>query len=190
MTDLIDVLRGHDTIAVSRLIEPVDARALTAAGKQLEEVPHIRCRPVSAAIPPYLMRVRSWPNLGGYLEEGGDDDIVLWNPSLARHPGNGTVVGSEPPVRDTIRDRTSALGRLLKRIEQIKGVRSCRTAITPRAIVYSAGVDRRAVAGEHAACRQRAQPPHRLDERRQRGPARRAGAVREVQPGRGHRARQ
>jgi len=137
---LLEAVENVETVALSRLTDPMIRRALEDGGHTVFEVPHIGCNPVSVMVPADTMRIRSWPNLGGVLESGTAADLVAWWPSLAEEPHTGQVVQLDTETPWKIWERTRFLCDLLKSLEQIRGVAAACTPQAPRAILYSSGV--------------------------------------------------
>ncbi len=139
MTTLEELADGH-TVAVSRLAHPDTRRRLVRSARRLVEVPHVTCEPVGSRVPPDALRIRSWPNIGGRLETGSPDDVVVWHRALAPPPLSGTIIGIGAGSPD-IEDRTHLLVQVLAHLEQLKGVARACTPEAPTSIVYTPGVD-------------------------------------------------
>lgn len=136
---LLEAIRSEPAVAVSRLADEDVRSAIHESDVELIEVPHLAGRPLDDAIRSGIMRVRHWPNMAGYLETGHDNDIVVWQPSLATEPKARVVISAVQRGSDT-NDRTTFLNKLMKRLERHRGVmRVCKPAAA-RGIVYSPGV--------------------------------------------------
>ena len=140
MNPLVGMIEPANAVAASRLADPDDLAAIRASGAAIVEVPHIGCRPVDDGIPRSLVRIRHWPNIGGYLERGDPDDIVAWAPYLAESPIEGRVLQIGPPDNGERPKRLQFLHRLIKRLEQHQGVVATHRPRSARTIVYTPGV--------------------------------------------------
>lgn len=101
-----------------------------------DEVPHVRGVPVVGEA--VAQRRRCWPNRAGILESGDDADTVDWYADLADPPPNGTLQRHGASIPGNVGERIAWLRRLMKALEQIRGVSSpiwpdaaCGIVITP-----------------------------------------------------------
>lgn len=140
-TSLVAAIPDETVITVSRLLDPDIREEITATGRTVVETPHIGCDPVLRPLDTPAIRLRCWPNIGGCLERGAAEDLVVWDPSLALQPDRGIVLptASEPGPR--IIDRTHFLRLLLRRLRQLKGVVEACPPQAPRTIIYTPGFD-------------------------------------------------
>ena len=141
MTGLLDAISSESAVAVSRLADEDVNFAIDTSDVDLIEVPHVAGVPLEDAIPTALVRVRHWPNLGGYLEHGSDHDVVVWWPSLAPAPHADTVVKVGPAQVQDTKSRTTFLKGLTKSLEQHRGVSRACSPVAARGIVYTPGIE-------------------------------------------------
>ncbi len=142
MSSLLTAIGSAETVTISRLANPKIREALTAANSTIVELPHIGCKPVTGMLQGDTLRIRSWPNLGGVLEPGTAEDVVVWWPCLAKEPDVGNVLRLDALVASNVEERTQFLVGLLKRLGQNRGIAAACTPQAPRAILYTFGIPR------------------------------------------------
>ncbi|NHZ70495.1 MAG: hypothetical protein GWP18_02510 [Proteobacteria bacterium] len=140
MNPLIEAIGSATTVAASRLADAVHLTLIADSEIAILEVPHLACRPIDVDLPPHIVRVRHWPNIGGCLENGGSDDVVVWSPSLAEAPGTGWVVPMDHPAQDDLAARIRLLHFIIKRLEQHRGVDGADRPPSARTVMYTPGV--------------------------------------------------
>lgn len=89
------------------------------------EVLHVRGIAVAADVPPEAVRIRSWPNRLGILEQGGPTDRVAWIPDLAPRPPHGLIEVDDPTGSDQPESfdvRLKAFRKFVKGLGQLPGV--------------------------------------------------------------------
>ena len=94
--------------------------------------------------PSHARRIREWPNRLGIAEHGGATDVVVWHRDLlARAPEASDVrcVGALVDPND-LAERTRWFQKLLKRLEQIRGVTSYVQPEAPCGILLTPGITR------------------------------------------------
>ncbi len=131
---------GEEITLVSRLAwsqPPTEVRSDSTV-----EVPHLRGVPVAghAFSSDRASRRRSWPNRAGICETGAPSDTVDWHTDLAEAPPHGDIVRHGTSIPGGIDERTAWFLRMLKSLEQIRGVTSPIATEAPCGILLTPGV--------------------------------------------------
>jgi len=140
VTSLLDAIMSESSVAVSRLADEDSYAAIDASDIELIEVPHIAGVPLDETIARGVVRVRHWPNLSGYLENGEDRDVVVWWPSLAPAPHADAAIALGPAQVHDTDERMAFLLNLFGRLEQHRGVSRVCNPRAARGIVYTPGI--------------------------------------------------
>ncbi|MCB1247571.1 MAG: hypothetical protein KDB69_09920 [Acidimicrobiia bacterium] len=124
---------------VSRLACPpsLGAPSVDAFGSEGGELPTVAGVPVRGVAPVGSPVVVFWPNIAGCLEPiEADDDLVVWDRSLAPAPHRGCIVPYREHVDDIERGRTERWFRkLMGHCSQIRGIRVAVPTDTARVIL-------------------------------------------------------
>lgn len=106
----------------------------------VREIPCVGGTPVGGTTPSGAVVEASWPNVAGVCEDPDLAGRVLWDRSLAPMPSHGTVVpyGERAEPRELVKAK-QWFDKLVRRLEQIPGVRRACPSDVPRAILLTPG---------------------------------------------------